>query len=84
MNLTTVNDHIFDKAHLDAVLQATLPQLPPDAKLATGFGVDTEGVKVALMWTQQSGAVEWNLKAAAEYDWSGDKKAGIYGSLILT
>lgn len=67
---------IFSPAQLDEVINQTIPQnLPAGHKNAIVATVDTNGAKVAALFALGDSG-HWQVKAAGEYDWNGDKKAG--------
>lgn len=68
---------IFTPTQLDDIIKKTLPaELPEGHKNAIVANVDTTGAHVAALMTLDKGG-HWQVKAAGEYDWNGDKKAGV-------
>jgi hypothetical protein len=72
--LVPVSNHLFSPEALQAALDKAIPQadLGPGQHGAATAAIDSDGVKVALLFTSKDD--HWRIRGAYEHDWSGDNR----------
>ena len=72
--LTPVGTHFFSPDQLQAALDRAIPaaDIGPGQRGAAAAAVDSDGVKVAIIFTPAGD--HWRIRGAYAHDWSGDNK----------
>lgn len=77
--LVPVNGHLFSAAALQQYADEAASDLPPEKRGILKFGLDADGVKVAIVFTLKEGALK--LHTAFAVDLSGHPSVGVGGSI---
>lgn len=72
--LVPVGNHLFSPSALQSALDKAIPHanLAPGQQGAAVATVDSEGLKVALIFTSKDD--HWRVRGAYERDWAGQSK----------
>lgn len=72
--LVPVSNHLFSPDALQKALDKAIPKmdLAPGQQGGAVAAIDSEGVKVALMFTSKDS--HWRVRGAYERDWTGEQK----------
>lgn len=75
-SLVPVGTHVFTKDQLQAAIDRTVPNMPPDKTIMVAGSLDQHGTSVAVIFQKDTNLGHWQAKAAFEHDWTGDNRVG--------